>query len=60
MLQQLRMHDEDHGERWGAFLSACKTGQLDVVQYLVPRGIDVTIYPPGDEWGGIGARRAGY
>ncbi|MGI9605180.1 MAG: ankyrin repeat domain-containing protein [Acidimicrobiales bacterium] len=55
MIDQVRRHEENHGERWGAFLSACKTGQLEVVKYLVPRGIDVAIYPPGDEWGGIGA-----
>ncbi|MGI9603773.1 MAG: ankyrin repeat domain-containing protein [Acidimicrobiales bacterium] len=54
-LADVQAHDEDHGERWAAFLSACKTGQQPVVEYLVPRGIDVTIYPPGDEYGGIGA-----
>lgn len=55
VIDRVRNHDEDHAERWGAFLGACRTGQIDVVQYLVPRGIDVAIYPPGDEWGGIGA-----
>ena len=55
LLDIVRAHDESDGERWSAFLSACKTGELDVVRYLVPRGIDVAIYPPGDEWGGVGA-----
>ena len=55
MLDVVQAHDETHGERWSAFLSACKTGEIDVVRYLVPRGIDVSIYPPGDEWGGVGA-----
>lgn len=54
-LDRMVDHDEDDSERWSAFLSACKTGQLEVVRYLVPRGIDVAAYPPGDEWGGIGA-----
>lgn len=54
-IDQLEDHDEDESERWAAFLSACKTGQLDAVKYLVERGIDVTIYPPGNEYGGIGA-----
>ena len=55
LLDRMIGHEETHSERWGAFLSACKTGQVAVAQYLVPRGIDVAIYPPGDEWGGIGA-----
>jgi ankyrin repeat protein len=55
LIEQVRDHDETHEERWSAFLAACKTGQLEVVQYLVPRGIDLEIYPPGSEYGGIGA-----
>lgn len=55
MIDQIRSRQEDDGERWGAFLSACKTGELAVVEYLVPRGIDVAIYPPGEDWGGVGA-----
>ncbi|MEM7285316.1 MAG: ankyrin repeat domain-containing protein [Actinomycetota bacterium] len=55
MLEVVQAHDETHSERWSAFLSACKTGEIEVVRHLVPRGIDVAIYPPGDEWGGVGA-----
>lgn len=55
MLDRVREHDEDQSERWDAFLSACKTGKTEVVEYLVERGIDVTIYPAGSEYGGIGA-----
>lgn len=54
-LAALREYDENDGERWSAFLFSCKTGQLDVVRYLVDSGIDVSIYPPGSDWGGIGA-----
>lgn len=43
MLDALKSVEEDHSERWSGFLLACKNGQLDVVQYLVPRGIDLTI-----------------
>lgn len=55
MLERLEAYDEDEAERWAAFLAACKTGQLEVVKYLVGCGIDVTIYPPGGDYGGIGA-----
>jgi ankyrin repeat protein len=55
LLDRLKVVEEDHSERWSGFLLACKNGQLDVVKYLVPRGIDLTIYPPGSDWGGIGA-----
>ena len=54
-VDELKRREETDSERWSGFLLACKNGQLDVVRYLVPRGIDLTIYPPGEDWGGIGA-----
>lgn len=47
--------EESPAQRWSAFLYACKNGQLEVVEYLVPRGLDLTVYPPGSDWGGVGA-----
>ena len=55
LMDQLEAHDETDDERWAGFLAACKTGQADIVEYLVDRGIDLEIYPPGNEYGGIGA-----
>lgn len=54
-LEEVGAVEETDDQRWGAFLLACKNGQLDVVRHLVRRGLDLTVYPPGDEWGGIGA-----
>lgn len=55
LVGELKRREESHSERWSGFLFACKNGRLDVVRYLVPRGVDLTIYPPGEDWGGIGA-----
>lgn len=54
-LADIQAVQEDSGQRWSALLYACKNGQLEVVKYLVPRGIDLNIYPSGSDWGGVGA-----
>ena len=37
-----------------AFLYACKNGQVAAVQLLLEQGVDINLFPPGAEWGGIG------
>ena len=50
--------DELRGElglRTAAFLTACMCGQLEVVRFLVEEcQVDVDIFPPGEEFGGVG------
>ncbi len=38
----------------GAYLSACRTGQTEVVRWFLDLGMPVDLHPSGEEWGGIG------
>lgn len=38
----------------GAYLMACRTGQVAVIRWFLAHGMPVDLHPPGDEWGGIG------
>ena len=38
----------------GAYLIACRTGQVDVIRWFLDHGVPVDLHPPGDQWGGIG------
>ena len=38
----------------GAYLSACRTGRIDVVRWFLDLGMPVDLHPSGEEWGGIG------
>lgn len=37
------------------FLYACQNGQIESVKFFLDRGADINLFPPGSDWGGIGA-----
>ncbi|BBM86492.1 ankyrin repeat domain-containing protein [Candidatus Uabimicrobium amorphum] len=38
----------------GAYLLACRCGQLQVIQWFLDQKMPIDLHPPGSEWGGIG------
>ncbi len=41
-------------ETIAAYLGACRSGQVEVIEWFLRRGVPVDLHPPGEEWGGIG------
>jgi ankyrin repeat protein len=41
-------------ETIGAYLGACRSGQVEVIDWFLRNGVPVDLHPPGEEWGGIG------
>ena len=39
----------------GAYLGACRSGQVEVIRWFLANGVPVDLHPPGEEWGGIGS-----
>lgn len=37
------------------FLTACQNGQVESIKYMLELGADINLFPPGEDWGGIGA-----
>lgn len=48
-------HDDIKVDLVSAYLTACKNGQVDSVSFLLEKGADIDLHPPGSDWGGIGA-----
>lgn len=46
--------DPPVAEAIGAYLMACRAGQVASIEWFLGHGMPVDLHPPGDEWGGVG------
>jgi hypothetical protein len=46
--------DPPVAEAVGAYLMACRAGQVASIEWFLGHGMPVDLHPSGDEWGGVG------